>query len=101
MQKRKVELKKLVVLYSFSQVEEAKLDDYCQEVKEEIDKSVNLLKTEDSKRKLYTNAKNQSKDPVPYPMYKSKDDEDVLKFMREMKEGFVRNQVPLKDHVKH
>ena len=34
-------------------------------------------------------------------MYKSKDDEDVLKFIREIKDAFVRNQIPLKDHVKY
>ena len=101
LEKRKVELKKLVVLYPFSTLEEANLDEYCWDVTNEGNESVELLKTEESKRKLYTNARNQSKDSVPYPVYKSKDDEDVLKFMREMKDAFVRNQVPLKDHVKH
>ena len=66
----------------------------------EVDKMVQDLETEDSNRKLYTMAQSSSKESVPYPMFRSKEDEDVHKFIAEFKDALVRNQVPRKDQVK-
>ena len=98
--KRYVELQKSVVLHPFSEEEETELANLHALVKTQLVSIVDNLEKEDSSRKLYTNSKSYSKDPIPYPLFKAKDDEDVHKFLKEFKEALIRNQIPLKDQVK-
>ena len=58
------------------------------------------MEEEDKRRKLYTLAQSNSKDAIPYPMFKSKQDEDIHKFIMDFKDALVRNQIPRKDQVK-
>ena len=98
--KRNVELQKTVVMHPFSPEAKSELVDLHTLVKSKLSSVVTSLEEEDSSRKLYTNSRSHAKDPVPYPFFKSRDDEDVHKFLKDFKEALVRNQIPVKDQVK-
>ena len=98
--KRYVELQKSVVLHPFSPEIKQELHNLHKQVKDELSVVATELENEDSTRRLYTYSKTNSRDPVPYPLFRAKDDEDVHKFIKEFKEALVRNQVALKDQTK-
>ena len=98
--KKVLELEELVILYPLPSDQKEELDDCHQALNRDLKKITNDLETEDSRRKLYTLSQSSSKDAIPYPVFKSKADEDVHKFLAEFKEALVRNQIPKKDHVK-
>ena len=100
LEKKDTELKKLVVLYPFESGPKDEWYDLFACVKNDVYEVVSKLKAADAERKLYTLARSQSKDAVPYPVFKSKETEDVHKFIKEFKEAFVRNQVAQKDQCK-
>ena len=98
--KRFIELKKAVVTHPFEEDARVELDDLHLLVKTQLSSLILSLEKQDTTRKLYTNSKSHGKDPIPYPLFKSKDDEDIHKFLKEFKEALIRNQIPVKDQVK-
>ena len=94
------ELEELVVLYPLPSDQKEELDGLYVALSGDLKKVVNDLELEDASRKLYTLSQSSSKDAIPYPVYRSKPDEDVLKFIEEMKEAFIRNQIAVKDQPK-
>ena len=98
--KRYIDLQKLVVLNPFEEGTKVELETLHGSVKADLRFVAENLEKEDASRKLYTNSKSQSKDSVPYPVFRSKDDEDIHKFLKEFKEALIRNQIPVKDQVK-
>ena len=64
--KRNLELQKIVVIHPFAPELESELANLHLSVKEKLSLVVSSLAKEDSSRKLYTNSRSQSKDPVPY-----------------------------------
>ena len=95
-----VDLKKMCVLYPLAEGKIDEVETKIEEVTENVQKSIEQLKAEDSKRKLYTFSKSQAKSSVPYPVFKSNDEEDVHKFIKETKELFVRNRVSAVDQAR-
>ena len=98
--KRNIDLQKAVVTHPFEEAARLELVELHTSVKTSLSSLVADLEKEDSSRKLYTNCKSQGKDPIPYPLFKSKEDEDIHKFLKEFKEALIRNQIPVKDQVK-
>ena len=80
--KRFIELKKAVVTHPFEEDARVELDDLHLLVKTQLSSLILSLEKQDTTRKLYTNSKSHEKDPIPYPLFKSKDDEDIHKFLK-------------------
>ena len=97
---RVLELKELVVVYPLPVAKADELDKLHESIVATFKKTVKELETEDRDRMLYTLTKSNSKDSIPYPIFRSRPYEDVHKFIREFKEVLVRNQIPKKDQVK-
>ena len=62
-----LDLKQLVVLHPLQAGEKEELDNLADSVKADLDSIIDKLEKEDSKRRLYTLSRSQSKDSVPYP----------------------------------
>ena len=67
---------------------------------EDAQNVVRQLKDEDAKRRLYTFSKSQAKSSIPYPVFKSRDEDHIHKFVKETKELFIRNRVPISDQAR-
>ena len=95
-----LELKELVVVYPLPAGQAEEVDKLYESIGKTLKKVVSDLESEDDERMLYTLSKSNSKDPIPYPMFKSKPHEDVHTFITDFKDALIRNQIPKRDHVK-
>ena len=95
-----LELKELVIVYPLPPPKSDELNKLYETTSQTLKTIIGELEQEDRSRMLYTLVKSNSKDSIPYPIFKSKPHEDVHVFIDEFKDTLVRNQIPKKDHVK-